>query len=266
MSRPRLNLTIASTVLALPTALLAIGNDPPKEPMIGLVKAAEASRTTKPASGAEPMEIDISPLVVEGIVNTTPAELWKVFSTAEGFKAFGVAQCEFDLRVGGLIRSHYNPKGVLGDAGTIHNTILAYEPERMMAFRISKPPSDFPFPEAAWSTTWSVATLTDLGDGRTHLRLTGMGYTAEAESQKMRAFFKAGNAYSMKRLQSVYDKAVPAPKGSAHAAGPLDPVVTSAMVAAPASEIYRTLTTSAGWKAFLGAETKIDPTPAGRST
>lgn len=263
MSRPHLHLTIASTLFALPTVLLAIGNDPSREPMVGLVKAADESRTTKQASAAEPMEIDTSPLVIEGIVNTTPAELWKVFSTAEGFKAFGVAHCELDLCVGGLIRSHYNPKGVLGDAGTIHHTILAYEPERMMAFRMSKPPSDFPFPETAWSTTWSVATLTELSDGRTHLRLTGMGYTAEAESQKMRAFFKTGNAYSMKRLQSAFDKTAPAPTGPVHAAGPLDPVITSAMVPAPASEIYRTLTTSAGWKGFLGTETKIDPTPGG---
>lgn len=263
MSRVRVHLIIVSTVFAVAPELLAINNDSPKEPMVGLVKAAENSRSSTQAPVAAPIEIDTSPLVIEGIVNTTPAELWKVFSTAEGFKAFGVAQCELDLRVGGQIRSHYNPKGVLGDEGTIHNTILAYEPERMMAFRISKPPKDFPFPEAAWSTTWSVATLTDLGDGRTHLRLTGLGYTAEAESQKMRAFFKTGNAYSMKRLQSVFDKSVPAPKGSAHAPGALDPVVTSAMVAAPASEVYRTLTTSAGWKAFLGAETKIDPTPGG---
>lgn len=264
MSRTRVFVTLVSAAFAMSVPVLAVCNDPPKEPMVGLVRAAKLSRTAKPVAPVPQTEIDTSPLVVEGIVNTTTGELWKVFSTAEGFKAFGVAQCELDLRVGGQIRSHYDPKGVLGDEGTIHNVILAYEPERMMAFRISKPPKNFPFPEAVWSATWSVATLTDLGDGRTHLRLSGMGYTADAESQKMRGFFKAGNAYSMKRLQGAFDKAAPAPTGPVHADGPLDPIVSTALVNAPATEVYRTLTTSAGWKAFLGVESTIEAIPGGR--
>src|SRR5204863_82628 len=77
----------------------------------------------------------------------------------------------------------------------------------MFAFRIEKPPEKFPFPNA-WKQTWSVATLTDLGDGRTVLRLSGVGYTADEESQKMRAFFQAGNAWTLKRLASHFDAAV----------------------------------------------------------
>ena len=76
---------------------------------------------------------DTSPLVHEGILNAPPGEVWKVWATPEGFKALGVAKADMDFRIGGLIRSHYNPAGVLGDEGTIENRIIAYEPLRMLA-------------------------------------------------------------------------------------------------------------------------------------
>jgi uncharacterized protein YndB with AHSA1/START domain len=206
---------------------------------------------------------DTSPLVVEGIINAPPAEVWKVFSTSEGFKAFGVAQCDMDFRPGGLIRGSYDPKVSIDDPRTIQNRILAYEPERMMAFRIDRPPAGFPFPNA-WKETWTVATLADLGDGRTALRLAGMGYTSDEESQKMREFFSAGNAWSMKKLQSHFDKGVKvAPPSAAHAADPLGPIEIDAVVAAPRAEVYAAYTTSAGWRSFFNVESKIELRPGG---
>jgi len=210
-----------------------------------------------------PAAVNTDPLVVEAIVNAPPAELWRVFTTGEGFTNLGVAKAEIDLRVGGLMRSHYNPQGVLGDEGTIVNEILAYEPERMISFRIHTPPKGFSFMNA-WKGTWSVATFADLGDGRTHVRLAGMGYTADEESQKMRAFFEAGNGWVMKKLQSMYDASAATPAGAAHAANPLAPIEEQIIVSAPREEAWRMYTTSAGWKKFLGVESVIEPVPGGR--
>lgn len=219
---------------------------------------------TEPAKPTQPsVSADLSPLIHEGVIKAPIGEVWKVFSTAEGFKAFGVAQCEMDFRVGGLIRSHYNPKGVLGDDGTIVNQIMAFEPERMIAFHIQSPPKGFPFPNA-YKSTWSVATLTDLGDGTTHLRLAGMGYTPEEESQKMRQFFKSGNAWSFKTLQSHFDKSVQrdATK-AAHAIDPLAPIEIETVVNAPRAEVFKTYTTSDGWKDMFSVNTRIEARPGG---
>jgi uncharacterized protein YndB with AHSA1/START domain len=149
---------------------------------------------------------DLSPQVTEGIVHAPPAELWKVWTTADGYTRLGPAVVDIDFRIGGLIRAAYDPSVKLGDPKTIQNIILAYEPERMMAFRIQRPPAGFPFP-TAWKKTWTVATMTDLGDGRTKLRLTMLGYDASDESQKLRAFFERGNAYSLERLQRSFEPA-----------------------------------------------------------
>lgn len=177
------------------------------------VSAASAGTEVGATAGAP-----LPPQVIEADVNGPVAEVWKVFSTAEGFKKLGVAQCEFDLRIGGLIRTHYDPNGVLGDDGTIVNEVLAYEPERMIAIRIHQPPKGFPFAPETWKNTWSVITLTDLGAGRTHVRIAGMGYTDSPDSRKMREFFAGGNAWVMQFLQKQFDAAAPAPGGSAHGA------------------------------------------------
>jgi uncharacterized protein YndB with AHSA1/START domain len=224
--------------------------------------SAEGSVQPRPEPGAGVP--DLSPLVHEGVLNAPVGEVWKVFSTAEGFKKFGVAQCEMDFRIGGLIRSHYSAKGVIGDEGTIVNRILAFEPGRMIAFQIDTPPKGFPFMQA-YTSTWSVATLTDLGDGRTHLRLAGHGYTADKESQEMRAFFKNGNQWSMKKLQSSFDSSsAPKPAQDAHAPESLGIIEHVSVVHAPASVVYERMSTSAGWTKFFGVESRIEPTPGGK--
>ena len=229
----------------------------------GLVSILPALTTPTRADEQPPMATPASPLVIEGTINAPVAEVWKVFSTAEGFKKFGVAKCDLDLRIGGLIRSRYDPNGVLGDDETIVSEILAYEPERMIAFRVKQPPADFPFSRATWSNTWSVATLTDLGNGRTHLRLAGLGYTRDEESQKMRRFFEAGNTWTLQVLQRQFDETAPGPQRSAHGEDPLAPVTHQQTVNLPRLEVWELFTTSAGWKQFFDVDARIELRPAG---
>ena len=174
------------------------------------VVASLGASADRPLSAA-----GVSPQVIESIIHASPAELWKIWSTAEGFKMLGSAKCDVDFRIGGLVRSVYDPTAELGGESTIENQIIAYEPEHMVAFRIHQPPKGFPFPNA-WKSTWSVATMTDLGDGTTRLRLASMGYDTSEESQKMREFFSVNNAYVLKVLQAHFDAATPAPTLPAH--------------------------------------------------
>ena len=133
----------------------------------------------------------------EGVVDAPIEAVWKIFATSEGYKVLGPALAEVDLAVGGTVRSRYRADGTLGDAETIENTILAYEPPTMMALRISKPPQSFPFKEA-WKTTWTVITLSPVESGKTLVRAASLGFGTDEESVAMRRFFEAGN-------QSVVD-------------------------------------------------------------
>jgi uncharacterized protein YndB with AHSA1/START domain len=166
---------------------------------------------------------DDAPSFAQEITIQAPLKtVWSVWTTSEGYKVLGVTQADVDLRIGGLIRSHYAPAGSLGDEETIENRILAYEPQRMIAIRIHRPPKSFPFREA-WKTAWTVVTLADLGNGQTHVRVASMGFGTDEESARMRKFFEAGNGATLKMLKARLEARplpdqLPAPAGSPPAA------------------------------------------------
>jgi uncharacterized protein YndB with AHSA1/START domain len=141
--------------------------------------------------------------VNEGVVEAPVEEVWKIFATSEGYTVLGPALAEVDLRVGGTVRSRYRADGLLGDAETIENTILAYEPPRMMALRIAKTPQSFPF-KNAWKTTWTVLTLAPVADGKTLIRAASLGYGTDEESLAMRRFFEAGNQSVIENVRRYF--------------------------------------------------------------
>jgi uncharacterized protein YndB with AHSA1/START domain len=141
--------------------------------------------------------------VNEGVIDAPMEEVWKVFSTSEGYKILGPALVEIDLHVGGTIRSRYRADGTLGDEETIENVILAYEPPTMMAIQIQKPPKTFPFKEA-WKHTWSVITLSPVEGDKTHIRISSLGYGTDEESLAMRRFFEFGNQLTLENIQKHF--------------------------------------------------------------
>lgn len=150
----------------------------------------------RPAAAAEPQ-------VTEGFINAPTPEVWRLFTTAEGYQLTGVAHAEVDLKVGGSIRTHYDPKGRLGDAETIVNEILAYEPERMLAIRIRQAPAGFPYKDAL-DGTWTVIYMNPAGDNMTQVRIVGLGYTDSEQSQAMRKFFADGNRWTLDHIAKRY--------------------------------------------------------------
>ena len=172
--------------------------------MVPITLLAAAPLFSQPAIPQSAPRLDTPSFVNEATVNAPVEAVWNVWTSGEGYKSVGVAQAEVDFRIGGLIRSHYSASGVLGDDETIENRILAYEPQRMIAIRIERPPKSFRFKEA-WKTVWTVITLTDVGSGRTHIRVASMGFGTDQESAAMRRFFESGNASTLKVLQNHFD-------------------------------------------------------------
>lgn len=172
--------------------------------LVALVAFAPRSAGAQ-ATPPRPPADDAPAFVTEGVVDAPVGEVWKVWSTSEGYKKLGPELADVDFRVGGLIRAKYRAVGTLDDEDTIVNRILAYEPKRMIAIQIARPPAKFPF-KSAWKSMWTVITLTPAGDGRTHVRAASMGFGSDEESQQMRAFFERGNAATIEMLQAAFKR------------------------------------------------------------
>lgn len=138
-------------------------------------------------------------------------DVWDAFTTNEGLRMWMAPLVEIDLAVGGTIRSSYDPGGTLGDESTITNTILAYDPGRMLALKATGYPEGFPFARAA-RETWSVFYFDALSPSKTAVTIVGLGYTDREDSRKMREFFEPANAELLRRLGvALQAKRPPAP-------------------------------------------------------
>jgi uncharacterized protein YndB with AHSA1/START domain len=143
------------------------------------------------------------PLVHEGIVAAPLDDVWTAFTTKEGQESWMVAHSEIDLKISGKMRTHYDPKGSIGDAKTIENTIICYDPKRMLSLKVSKAPDGFPFPNAV-KNMWTVIYFEANSPMTTRVRIVGLGFGDDEESKKMRAFFDRGNAITLKKLQEKF--------------------------------------------------------------
>jgi uncharacterized protein YndB with AHSA1/START domain len=143
---------------------------------------------------------DDNPLVHEGIVEAPIDEVWAAFTTREGLESWMAAHAEIELKIGGKLRTHYDPKGEIGDPKTIENTIICYDPKHMIALKVSKPPEGFAFPNAV-KNMWTIIYFEAVAPAKTKVREVGLGFGNDDESKKMRAFFDRGNAFTLQRLQ-----------------------------------------------------------------
>lgn len=128
--------------------------------------------------------------------------VWQAFSTSEGLTKWMAPLADIDLRIGGKMRSNYNAKGELGDETTIENTILSFDPKRMISLKVTKYPSGFPFENAAKST-WSIFYFNELSPSRTKITVVGLGYTDEEDSKRMREFFESANKQVLDKLSAA---------------------------------------------------------------
>jgi uncharacterized protein YndB with AHSA1/START domain len=159
------------------------------------------------------------PPVTEVFINAPVAEVWRLFTTSEGFKATGAAQAEVDLRVGGAIRSRADTKGKLGDPDTTIDEILAFDPEHMLALRPQHMPTGFPG-QTALAEVWTVIYFTKSGEDMTHVKIVGLGYTDTEASQALRAVVEKSNRAMLDRLARPYAPQCARCKREAEAATP----------------------------------------------
>ena len=142
-------------------------------------------------------------LIHEAVVNAPLEQVWAAFTTKAGLESWMVAHAEIELRIGGKMKTQYDPKGMVGDAKAIENTILSFEPKRMVSFKVTKAPDTFPFPNAI-KNMWTVVYFEADGEKATRVREVSMGFGDDDESRKMREFFKRGNEYTLQKLKERF--------------------------------------------------------------
>lgn len=164
-------------------------------PLLFLLSLASVTGYTQPANR----------LTHEGTVEASVEDVWTVFTTKSGLESWMTSHAEIELKIGGVMKTQYDPSGNVNDATAIHNTVLSYDPLNMLSFQVSKAPEKFPFPTAI-KDMWTVVYFEPKGETKTLVRIVCSGFNETTESIKMREFFDRGNGFTLQELQKRFSE------------------------------------------------------------
>ncbi|MFO0875117.1 MAG: SRPBCC domain-containing protein [Phycisphaerales bacterium] len=176
-------------------------------PAAGTEPAPSAATASVPAPPVPAPSVGADATVAnQVIIAATPKSIWWALATREGLETWMAPHVDVDLRIGGKVRSTYDPGGVIGDGSTIESTVLAFLPERMLALKATLFPDGFPYAKAV-EGTWAVFMLDPIDATQTKLTLVGLGYGDDPTSRELMAFFKAGNQEVLDTLKFALEGA-----------------------------------------------------------
>jgi uncharacterized protein YndB with AHSA1/START domain len=131
---------------------------------------------------------------LEVVVAAPVAKVWDAFTTDKGFTGWAVPVAHITLGNDGMMESSYLPAAKIGDPDNIRNQIVAYVPERLLVIHNVHVPKGAPFKPEIIDKIRTVVELEDLGDGRTRIVESGVGYGEGADFDAMYKHFSDGNA------------------------------------------------------------------------
>lgn len=136
------------------------------------------------------------------IIHMPADELFAHFTTAEGIvKAWSVAKAKVDFRVGGQIRTAYAADADLDAPTSIVNTILAFEPNRMITIKATAPEGSPEWLQLVCREAFSVITFEPMSPRATRLTITGVGYGEGEVWDQAYAFFDKGNQWTLDQMK-----------------------------------------------------------------
>lgn len=137
------------------------------------------------------------------IIRVPVEEAFEQFTTAEGIvRTWGVAKASVDFRVGGAFRTAYDEATDLESRSAIVNTILSFEPNRMISIKATAPIGSPDWLELVCAETHSVIMFEPVSPTSMRLTITGIGYQAGGLWDEAYAFFDKGNQWTLDNMKA----------------------------------------------------------------
>lgn len=121
-------------------------------------------------------------------VAASPREVWQAWTTSEGIKSFFGRDADIELAVGGKFEVYFALEAPQGSRGSEGCKVLAYLPEKMLAFSWNAPPS-IPILRDAGAKTQVVLQFAPVRGDRTRVSLTQHGLGQGKEWDEYHAYF-----------------------------------------------------------------------------
>lgn len=171
-----------------------------------------AALATAPALAASPEIKDTSFRDAAGervqqvqiVVNAPISKVWAAFTTDKGFQSWAAPVAHVTLANDGMIEASYKVTSKIGNPDNIRNQIVAFLPERLLVLHNVHVPKRGPFKQDVIDKIRTVVQLEDLGDGRTRVIESGVGYLEGKDFDDMYEHFRSGNAEELATLAQSF--------------------------------------------------------------
>lgn len=137
-------------------------------------------------------------------------EVWRAFTTGEGFARWAARIARVDLRVGGEYETSYDPKAQFGAPGNIRNQIVALVPLRLVVIRNVQAPPVTAFDVPTFQSLQTAVHFHAVGDRTTRVVLQNPGYRDGDKFDGVYRHFLMGNRWTLEKLRELFE--APAPK------------------------------------------------------
>lgn len=142
-------------------------------------------------------------LIQEVSVSAAVEDVWKAYTTSEGWTGWAAPRADIDLRVGGTIRTAY--AGEIGGENTNTLQIVNYVPYRLLTLRADVSDNWPEIMKKDADKLSNVILFESTGPNTTRIQSFGIGYTDSPELEQLMGFFIKANEGLLENLKAYLE-------------------------------------------------------------
>ena len=139
-------------------------------------------------------------LRIETVVPVSVERVWKAWTSPQDLSKWIAPVVAIDLRIGGSISTNYDQKATIGEAGTIRLPIINYIEKQLITLKVNL---NEKFPKSARDEDQylqEIVQIADLGNGKTKVVSSMVGWGAGKDWDQTYDFFARGNEWTYREL------------------------------------------------------------------
>ena len=148
-------------------------------------------------------------LRIETDVPVSTEEVWKAWTIPQELSKWIAPVVKIDLKIGGTISTNYHQKAAIGAPGTIRLPIITYIEKQLIALKVNL---NEKFPKSTRDEDHNlqeIVQIVDLGDGKTKVVSSMVGWGTGKDWDQTYDFFARGNEWTYRQLAKYLSSMVP---------------------------------------------------------
>lgn len=139
--------------------------------------------------------------LIQEIEISSPLEkVWEAYTTKNGWENWATAIAKVDFRLGGSIKTNYDPNAKIEDESTIVLNIINFVPYQLLTLQAELSPHFPEFMKEDAQHFYNVIKFEKLGNNSTKITSYGIGYKNSEKYLNLLDFFIKGNEASYLNL------------------------------------------------------------------